>query len=310
VHYQVLPPSPPSPPLPHPHPPSLLIPVFFWQFEHEYCALPCPHWHVVRVVFNPRRRYHSRTDAFKQLSVVSVSPETCPPSNTGVASCIRSAIQQQYDPSSGKVPVFHITTDPAVPNFKLESSAGDAAFGIKLRNTLHLRRNTEYCQWQEHYTQTCARCSDGSDSQGRTKYKDCNCVRTYHYVKGWHSHRTNSLLFNQPAAHHNPQRDPYPSADFFAQDAKVGSTAIDPALVNNEHSSVRGAAHYIDWNPTASHQKGSFDWLMFFKDRTKDTHYYHTSDLRGYHESPATLGSKAPARLRLRPARTSRAVCR
>jgi len=202
-----------------------------------------------------------------------------------------------YDAASGKVPVFHITTDPLNPAFKLESSASDDAFGIKLRHTLHLRRNTQYCQWQQHSTQRCERCSDGRDSQGNSKYKDCNCVRTYHYVKGWHNHRIPSLAFDQPAAHHNPQRDPYPSADFYAQDARIGSTSIDPALINNEHSSVRGSAHYIDWNPTASHTHNSspFDWLLFWQDRTKDTHYYPTSDLQGYAQSTATLGSKHAA---------------
>jgi hypothetical protein len=128
------------------------------------------------------------------------------------------------------------------------------------------------------------------------RYRDCNCVRTYHYVKGWHGHRINSLLFDQPAAHHNPQRDPYPAADFYSQDAKIGSSDVDVALINNEHSSVRGEAHYIDWNPAASHthNKGTFDWLFFWKDRSKDTHYYPTSHLKGYHNSAATSGSKSP----------------
>ncbi len=132
---------------------------------------------------------------------------------------------------------------------------------------------------------------DVTDAAGR--YRDCNCVRTYHYIKGWHTHRINSLLFDQPGAHHNPQRDPYPATDFYSTDAKIGSTAIDPELINNEHSSVRGDAHYIDWNPTASHtyNKGAFDWLLFWQDRSKDTHYYPTSDLKGYWDSPATQGS-------------------
>ncbi len=129
-----------------------------------------------------------------------------------------------------------------------------------------------------------------------SRFRDCNCVRTYHYAKGWHGHRINSLLFDQPAAHHNPQRDPYPATDFYSQDAEIGSSDVDVALINNEHSSVRGAAHYIDWNPVASHthNEGAFDWMFFWRDRSKDTHYYPTSHLKGYHNSPATTGSKSP----------------
>jgi hypothetical protein len=204
-------------------------------------------------------------------------------------------VLEQHDPASGKMPAFHLTTDPSIPNFKLQSSTRDEDFGITLRNTLHLRRNVEYCQWSEHYTQHCAKCRDGSDSKGNARYKDCNCVRTYHYTKGWYNHRINSLLFDQPGAHHNPQRDPYPAKDFYSKDAKIGSTGVDVALIDNEHSSVRGDAHYIDWNPTASHRhnKGSFDWLLFWQDRSKDTHYYPTSDLKGYLTSNATDGSKS-----------------
>jgi hypothetical protein len=239
-------------------------------------------------------RFHSKTDAFKQVLAVPVIPENCPASETGVASCIRRAFREQHDPASGKIPVFHLTTDPIIPNFKLQSSSSDPEFGIKLPDTLHLRRNVEYCQWNEHYTQSCEKCSDGTDGNGNAKYKDCNCVRQYHYVKAWHPRRINSLLFDQPAAHHNPQRDPYPAKDFYSEDAKIGSTAIDVALIANEHSSVRGQAHYIDWNPTASHHhnKGAFDWLFFWQDRVKDTHYYSTSLLKDYLNSPATEGSK------------------
>ncbi len=120
-------------------------------------------------LFFTRCRFHSRTDAFKKLSIVSLTPDNCPPSETGVASCIRRAVTQQYDPASGKIPAFHLTTDPNIPNFKLQSSAIDRDFGVKLRSTLHLRRNAEYCQWSESYTQHCDRCSDGRDSEGKIK---------------------------------------------------------------------------------------------------------------------------------------------
>lgn len=128
-----------------------------------------------RVCYSPRCRLHSKTDAFSQLSIVSVTPENCPPSETGVASCVRKAVKEQYDPASGKIPAFHLTTDQSTPNFNLQSSAKDNAFGVKLRNTLHLKRNVEYCQWAEHYTQRCEKCRDGSDSNGNAKYEHSCC---------------------------------------------------------------------------------------------------------------------------------------
>ena len=122
-------------------------------------------------------RFHSRTDAFKQLSIVTITPENCPPSETGVASCIRRAVKEQHDPASGKMPAFHLTTHPNVPNFNLQASAKDHDFGVTLHNALHLRRNVEYCQWRESHTQHCDRCRDGSDSQGHPKYSHLPCSR-------------------------------------------------------------------------------------------------------------------------------------
>ena len=136
-------------------------------------------------------------------------------------------------------------------------------------------------------------------------------MREYYYTIGWHRNLINSRLFDQPAAHHNPQRDPFPAAHFYSKNAKIGSTSVDVSLINNEHSSVRGEAHYIDWNPTASpaYNKGALDWLLFWQNRSNDTHYYPTSDLKGYHNSPATQGSKNPHNLAL-GLQYSRACCR
>jgi hypothetical protein len=127
------------------------------------------------VCYSPRCRFYSKTGAFSQVSIAYVTPENCPPSETGVASCVRKAVKEQYDPASGKIPAFHLTTDPSIPNFNLQSSAEDKDFGVKLRNTLHLKRNVEYCQWSEHYTQHCEQCRDGSDSNGNPKYERSCC---------------------------------------------------------------------------------------------------------------------------------------
>ena len=41
-----------------------------------------------------------------------------------------------------------------------------------------------------------------------------------------------SLLYDQPAAHHNPQRDPFPSESWAVHGGRVGAyTIADPALV-------------------------------------------------------------------------------
>ena len=69
-----------------------------------------------------------------------------------------------------------------------------------------MNRNTEYCQWTE--TRTCNRECD-QECDDNNNCHDTNCVETctYDYYKGWRNTRVNSLLFDQPAGHWNPQRD-------------------------------------------------------------------------------------------------------
>ena len=47
--------------------------------------------------------------------------------------------------------------------------------------------------------------------EGATLYRD---EKWYTYLKGWRSQRIQSLLFDSPAAYHNPQRDPAPPQSF------------------------------------------------------------------------------------------------
>jgi len=74
----------------------------------------------------------------------------------------------------------------------------DPVFGVYGTNAVTLNRRVEYCQWQEHVHETTQK--TGEDKERVT--------RTYTYVKGWHPTLINSLFFDQPAAHHNPQRQP------------------------------------------------------------------------------------------------------
>ena len=101
----------------------------------------------------------------------------------------------------------------------IHATATDAAFMVVVPGALNLQRRTEYCQWQEMSRQrceTCHRTAHAKDGSSSTESYSCNCVTEYWYTKGWLHHRVPSLLFNQPAAHHNPQRDPFPSASFAA----------------------------------------------------------------------------------------------
>eukprot|EP01062_Namystynia_karyoxenos_P020189 TRINITY_DN17648_c0_g1_i1.p1 TRINITY_DN17648_c0_g1~~TRINITY_DN17648_c0_g1_i1.p1 ORF type:complete len:459 (+),score=139.25 TRINITY_DN17648_c0_g1_i1:107-1483(+) len=113
-----------------------------------------------------------------------------------------------------------------VPGSGWSGSVGDPDFSFTAPG-LELSRHTEYCQWMETSTTRCERCPDGRDREGKQKYKDCNCVRQYHYHLGWRSHRINSLLFDQPANHHNPQRDPFPSRALLSKDAKLIPSGLD-----------------------------------------------------------------------------------
>ena len=149
----------------------------------------------------------------------------------------------------------HIASD------QVAGSVRDPAFGVELDKALQLDRHTEYCQWDEHVTDTCQKCTDDIGES-----HDCNCDRTHSYVKGWRSHRINSLLFDQPAAHHNPQRDPYPSSSMFSSDARIGDVALRVEVLNNKHATLRGpSSRRVNWTPTAAREPRFYDsfwnWL-------------------------------------------------
>mmetsp|Transcript_71577 Transcript_71577/g.116032 ORF Transcript_71577/g.116032 Transcript_71577/m.116032 type:complete len:478 (+) Transcript_71577:196-1629(+) len=150
----------------------------------------------------------------------------------------------------------------------ISGTVGDEDFGVTIDKALQLNRHTEYCQWMQHTHDQCDTCSKTStDSKGKkmTTSKKCNCRRTYTYVKTWRNHRINSLLFDQPAAHHNPQRDPFPAAAFFSSDARVGEVDLDVQVLKNKHSSLRGTTRNVNWTPAAQREvqwyDGAWRWL-------------------------------------------------
>eukprot|EP01102_Stenamoeba_stenopodia_P023047 TRINITY_DN9804_c0_g1_i2.p1 TRINITY_DN9804_c0_g1~~TRINITY_DN9804_c0_g1_i2.p1 ORF type:complete len:376 (+),score=53.76 TRINITY_DN9804_c0_g1_i2:134-1261(+) len=93
----------------------------------------------------------------------------------------------------------------------------DIDFAIEAEGALKLTRNVEYCQWTEHFTER------------REKYEDREVVtRQYYYLLGWHSTRFPSMLFDQPFAHHNPQRDPFPGYNGDASSVQLGDSYVLP----------------------------------------------------------------------------------
>lgn len=106
----------------------------------------------------------------------------------------------------------------------IDTVASDGDMGVAIPGALTLRRNAEYCQWQETQSQTCQTCTRtvrADDGSTKEESYQCNCTKQYHYIKAWRSHRINSLLFDQPGAHHNPQRDPMPGRTFVGEDVKL-----------------------------------------------------------------------------------------
>jgi len=176
--------------------------------------------------FSAETEFHERFLAFEEIEETLV---TCP-DNKALTSCV-----------DAKKPFY-------VSSAKVEGTARDADFGVRL-NGLALDRVTEYCQWDEHQTRSCQTCHRKVD--GKEESYSCNCVTKYHYTKGWRSHRISSLTFDQPAAHNNPMRDPYPSHRFVAQDASIGSIKMLPEVINNKHGAFRAREHPVEWTREA-----------------------------------------------------------
>jgi len=106
----------------------------------------------------------------------------------------------------------------------ITSSVTDPGLGIIVDNALALHRNTEFCQWFETRSESCKTCSRAvwnENGKKETENYECDCTISFHYIKTWLPYLVNSFLFDQPAAHYNPLRNPFPSSLFVAQDASM-----------------------------------------------------------------------------------------
>jgi hypothetical protein len=122
------------------------------------------------------------------------------------------------------------------------ASVTDEEFGVTLQGGVKLARHTEYCQWQEVAQTKCDTCHR-SGKDGKDESYDCNCVETYHYIKGWRNHRIISIGFDQAANHHNPMRDPFPNAAAHASNAQAGDFTIDRSVMEHVRAPTRGVTY-------------------------------------------------------------------
>ena len=161
---------------------------------------------------------------------------------------------------------------------KITSTVTDPALGMTIDNALTLNRNTEYCQWREIRRESCRRCSRtvrNEDGTRDSQNYECDCTVQYDYVKGWQPYLINCFLFDQPAAHYNPQRDPLPSSYFVAQDASVIFTNANGNVSKARLSSdlllsrVRGATtRAVNWVYNGIPKPPPL-WLRWIPDRSR-----------------------------------------
>ena len=190
----------------------------------------------------------------------------------------------------------------------IETLASDHEMNIGIPGALTLHRNTEYCQWQEIQSQDCQTCKrtvKARDGSTKEESYQCNCITTYNYIKGWKKYKIVSLLFNQPGAHHNPQRDPMPSTTFVGEDVTLEfdgdvcnddndkshsnptspsvSTKLDPTMLSN---GVRNQPwRNVDFVPQGKAPPPSF-FSRYFSDRTR---YEPLQLLKNTPTSPAAI---------------------
>lgn len=166
----------------------------------------------------------------------------------------------------------------------IDSWVGDMEMGIKIENALRLSRHTEYCQWQEIKRESCNRCTrttQNEDGSTETETYDCDCTVEFDYVKTWLPYRLNSYLFDQPAAHYNPQHDPMPSAVFPSKDASMKFNFQDEDMGGKNittridispdffESSIRGVhSRPVKWVRNGIPKIPPF-WLRWIPDRSR-----------------------------------------
>ncbi len=99
-----------------------------------------------------------------------------------------------------------------------------------LRNTSVFERTIRICS----LSLSIAYCRRDSDSTHSTPH---STLRT----RSWHPHRINSVFFDSPISHHNPQRDPAPNQYFNADGVKVRKPSSHVAAAANQSTQITAA---------------------------------------------------------------------
>lgn len=166
----------------------------------------------------------------------------------------------------------------------------DPQFGVSVDGALSLERVTEYCQWRQNEGTSCQQCPDATGSGTH----DCDCTKTYSYVKDWYNQLYVSTFYDQPAKYYNPQRDPYPSTSFFATSARVTCAAsglsnaiLGPALLTGK--SIRATSRRVEWTLGALPTPSYFRSLFGIKDTKR---YAEIRDLQSTRNSQAYTTDK------------------
>jgi Transmembrane protein 43 len=92
----------------------------------------------------------------------------------------------------------------------------DPVFNLTFPSAVKVVRHTEYCQWEQWTLPV--------------KSHDSTSI-TFFYSLGWRDRLVPSWVFDQPFAHHNPGRDPAPSATFVATGATFGNYQVSRDLL-------------------------------------------------------------------------------
>jgi hypothetical protein len=131
--------------------------------------------------------------------------------------------------------VVHMAVEPA--GVRPQRSAYDPGFGLTATGAFTLQREAQFCQWVQTHVDHTTKHSDGTET----------VTRTYYYSKQWVPTPLISLGYDQPAAHHNPLRNPYPSGTVDQVDVTLNSGFTLPAPLA---ASVRvEEAPVLHWRP-------------------------------------------------------------
>lgn len=148
---------------------------------------------------------------------------------------------QEFGAAHDYVLFVRVSSTAQVPT---GSEALDPFFGIDAGpHAASLRRVTEYCQWQEFSQTSKTLVGRVADCQGGDECNIYDTKTSFYYIKGWHSRRIDSTLFDNPVAYRNSGRDPCPSHVFSASK----SIALEPLMPNSLEASPSDVAEILPW---------------------------------------------------------------